>query len=86
MGLPLYLTGHGRKKILSKARSHIAEGTRAGMILGIDASRGGLRILLLYGLEGQSCRCRESTSSTLPGSVPVACLADSDLAGHLRKS
>ena len=36
--LPFHLTGHDRKKLVSKARSHVAEGTRAGMILGINAS------------------------------------------------
>ena len=33
-----YLTGHDGKKWVSKARTYVAEGTRAGMILGIDAS------------------------------------------------
>ena len=85
IGLPFHLTDHSRKKLSSKARSHIAEGPRVGIILGIDASRGGLRILLLHGLEGQNCSRREPTLSTLPGSVPVAFFADSDVTGHLRK-
>ncbi len=36
--LSFHLTGHDRKKLVSKAQIHVAEGTRAGMILGIHAS------------------------------------------------
>ena len=34
----IYLTGHDGKKGVGKARTYVAEGTRAGMILGIDTS------------------------------------------------
>ena len=36
--LSFHLTGHNHKKLVSKARINVAEGTRAGMIFGIDAS------------------------------------------------
>lgn len=36
--LPFHLTGYDRKKLVSKARNYVTEGTRAGMTLGINVS------------------------------------------------